>query len=289
MTIDRELWLTTWFINRDTPPWPCPLCKHGTLRIETRRGGRIRRRELRARRRRAKRRRMFRRIFGLRPKKYRVPTPDLMFLESSRFHTASWIEPASSVFCATLCCDNPKCSEAVTVAGVTYNVIDEVITRHEGDDYFYPRYVPRVFYPPLVIFEIPKATPRDIHDEVTVAFELFWSNPNACLNRIRVATEFLLTYLGIPTLKPNGYFLTLGNRIPILRDTYPALAVILDKIKVLANTASHQASTKPSEALDGIELIKQALEILFGAIVYHRSDHVPYSYVVLPQPTPLRV
>ena len=72
MTIDRELWLTTWFVDRDTPPWPCPLCKHGTLLIERRRGGRIRRRELRARRRKAKRRRMFRRIFGLRPKKYPV-------------------------------------------------------------------------------------------------------------------------------------------------------------------------------------------------------------------------
>ena len=36
MTIDRDLWLKSdWFVDRKTPPWPCPWCKHGTLQIKT--------------------------------------------------------------------------------------------------------------------------------------------------------------------------------------------------------------------------------------------------------------
>jgi len=113
-----------------------------------------------------------------------------------------------------------------------------------------------------MIFEIPEKSPKDIRDEIMVAFELYWSNPNACLNRIRVTAELLLTHFGISTQSNNGKFLTLGPRIQILRNTNPALADILDKIRLLANEASHTASARRAHALDGFEFLKEALESL---------------------------
>jgi Domain of unknown function (DUF4145) len=188
--------------------------------------------------------------------------PDLMFLESLRLQTAL-IMPGfeKGVFTAILSCNNPKCWEVVAVAGVT----DQDMEWIQGEDVYFPRYFPQVFYPPLVIFEIPEKSPRTIQDEITVAFGLYWSNSNACLNRIRVTTELLLTHLGIPAQDANGKFLMLSRRIQILRNNdKPALADILDQIRELGNQASHEASTGRTHALNGFQLIKQALESLFA-------------------------
>jgi hypothetical protein len=255
MIIDRDLWLTYSFTDRKTPPWPCPWCKHGTLLIKTRGGPAMTKRALRARQRQAKWRTIFRRT----NKPDATQRPDLMFLESLRLQTAK-VAPGfeKGVFTAILDCNNPECWEVVAVAGDTSQDLEWI----QGDDVYFPRYFPRVFHPPLVIFEIPEKSPRDIRDEITVAFELYWSNPSACLNRIRVTAEFLLTHLGISTHAANGKFLMMGARIKMLRDTHPALADILDQIRVLGNQASHEASVQRSHALDGFQLIGQALESL---------------------------
>jgi len=151
MTIHRDLWQNGSFIDRDTPPWPCPWCKQGKLKLQTRGG--LTRRELRARRRRTKRRRFFRRIFWRvfpqlkRP--FPVSRPIYLFLESIRFQTASVVPGLErGVFTALFECDNPKCWEVVAAAGETWQNMEWI----QGEDIYFPRYSPRIFHPPLMIF-----------------------------------------------------------------------------------------------------------------------------------------
>jgi hypothetical protein len=124
------------------------------------------------------------------------------------------------------------------------------------------------------IFELPKKCPVDIAHELRAAFALYWSDPSATANRVRVALEHLMDHLGIQKRRKNkkGKFdkLTLHHRIEIFTKTEPRIGDQLMALKLLGNTGSHDGRVMRDDVLDAFEIIEHALLELID----HRSKRV---------------
>lgn len=167
--------------------------------------------------------------------------------------------------------DCAHCGNEVGVAG-TYRVQDDRYIAHlegeEGDINKY--YSPRYFTESPHLVEIPESTPYIITDELIASFQLFWSDPLACTNRIRSSVEKLLNTEKIPQTtgrrpaKGRRQFLTLHNRIELYRKKRPEVAEKLMALKWIGNAGSHASGTTVDDALDGYELMDWVLDTLYA-------------------------
>jgi hypothetical protein len=180
-----------------------------------------------------------------------------------------WITYA---FTAWVKCNNPSCNEEAAVAGnggVNYNY-DEEGQAVERFDYFSPQFCTPMPY----IFELPKNCPDEIASELRAAFALFWSDPSASANRVRVALEALMNHLQIQKRRKNKNCkfdkLNLHSRIKVFSVNESRIGDQLMALKWLGNTGSHDGKVMRNDVLDAFEIIEQALLEL----VEHRSKRL---------------
>lgn len=167
--------------------------------------------------------------------------------------------------------DCAHCGNIVGAAG-TYTMHDD---RHwdsqEGESGDYEKYYRvKYFTESSHLVEMPEATPESVAEELIASFQLFWSDPLACTNRIRSAVEKLLTAQRIPQtagrIPPKGRrkFLKLHNRIEQYRATQPEIADALMAVKWIGNAGSHSQAATEDDALDGYELMDWVLDKLYA-------------------------
>jgi hypothetical protein len=173
--------------------------------------------------------------------------------------------------------DCAHCHNTVGVAG-TYRVADERFVdpvRGEVGDYA-EYYRPRFFTESPHLVEIPEATPEAVTSELVASFQLFWSDPLACTNRIRSSVERLLTAQKVPQTtgktSANGrrQFLKLHHRIDRFGTRRPEIAEKLMAVKWIGNAGSHSNGATVDDALDGYELMDWVLDTLY-AKRHHRA------------------
>jgi hypothetical protein len=235
--MNQLLWTETIKTN-SSPPWPCNSCARGTFALVT---GSLIHKET---------------VWSKRARKSDDWDPD-------------WITYS---FTAWVKCNNPACNEEAAVAGsggVNYNC-DEEGQAVERFDYFSP-----LFCTPMPdIFELPKKCPEEITSELRAAFALFWSDPSASANRVRVALEALMNHLQIQKRRKNkkGKFdkLNLHGRIKVFSENESRIGDQLMALKWLGNTGSHDGKVMSNDVLDAFEIIEQALLEL----VEHRSKRL---------------
>ncbi len=138
----------------------------------------------------------------------------------------------------------------------------------EGDTHYEDYFLPRFCTPMPDIFELPKKCPDDVACELRAAFALFWSDPSAAANRVRVALERLMDHLLVQKRRKNknGKFdkLKLHTRIEIFAKAEPFWGAQLMALKLLGNTGSHDGGVTKDEVLDAFEIIEHALFELIG-------------------------
>jgi hypothetical protein len=166
--------------------------------------------------------------------------------------------------------DCAHCGNEVGVTG-TYRLVDE---RSEDSDYpevlggYVESYRPKYFTDSPHLVEIPESTPDAVTEELIASFQLFWSDPLACTNRIRSGVEKLLTAERVPQTTRNAkgrrVFLQLHHRIDLYHKKRPDVAEKLMAVKWIGNAGSHGSGTTIDDALDGYELIDWVLETLYA-------------------------
>jgi hypothetical protein len=167
--------------------------------------------------------------------------------------------------------DCAHCGNEVGVTG-TYRLVDE---RSEDSEYgeiggYVESYRPKYFTDSPHLVEIPENTPDVITEELIASFELFWSDPLACTNRIRSSVEKLLTAERIPQTtgrnpaKGRRQFLKLHQRIELYHKKRPDVAEKLMAVKWIGNAGSHASGTTVDDALDGYELMDWVLDTLYA-------------------------
>lgn len=234
--MNRALWTQT-LTEHFSPPWPCSWCRKGT--------------------------------FALVPGS--LIQKETAWSKGAR-HEDDWdVEFIRYAFTAWVKCANPSCGDEAAVAGIGSA---EIHYYGEDDVHYAENFAPRFCYPMPDIFELPKKCPDDVAHELRAAFKLFWSDSSATANRVRVALEGLMDYLGVQKRRKNkkGKLdkLTLHHRIEIFTKTEPEIGDQLMALKLLGNTGSHDGRVMRNDVLDAFEIIEYALLEL----IEHRSKRI---------------
>lgn len=223
----RQLW-TSGVSQTYCPSWQCPTCKVGSLRL--------RQKSL---------------LHG-------------ETVESLRWHNQDGWEPdhITFTFSAWADCSNEKCKEKFSLIG-TGGVEQEYTGDDDGSTDWVNCFYPKWIQPTLQMIAIPAKCPKEVSNALWDAFALYWSQPDACAGRIRVALEALLTHLGVPTeeVTRNGKTtpLNLHRRIELFAKQNAEVAGQLMALKWLGNTGAHGDRVTKVDILDGLELLEHSL------------------------------
>ena len=165
--------------------------------------------------------------------------------------------------------DCGHCGNEVGVTG-TYRLKDERYEDAErGEAGGYVKYHrPRYFTDSPHLVQMPEKTPGPVAEELVASFQLFWSDPLTCTNRIRSSVEKLLNAERVPQTTRNDkgkrVFLKLHVRIERYQKERKNIADKLMAMKWIGNAGSHSQGTTLDDALDGYELMDWVLDTLYA-------------------------
>ena len=158
-------------------------------------------------------------------------------------------------------CDREKCQEVVVTCGTTICELEQGPIQEGGYlnesyvDYYFPKY----FYPSIRLFEVPERTPKDVVNELDLAFSLFWSNPAACGNSQRKVLERLIDNIKCDEFNDND---SLHKKINKLVKENPIYKLAM-AVKWIGNDGSHESTLKHEDVILGFEFIQKCLFDLY--------------------------
>jgi hypothetical protein len=230
MSFDRDLWLRI-FPNDAIPPFPCPTCSHGHLVLMP---GTL----------------------------HEVQSTHNARLKSHDGWEPDWIQEQ---FVLLLQCSVEDCGEIVSVCGST-RVVE--VTDDEHGWIYIGRLVPRAMWPAPRIIEIPSETPETVVDALKSAFSFFWTDMDACANRIRTSVERVMDELKIPaeriTKAGKTLQMVLADRITALKALDPDHAETMDALRYIGNLGTHGGEVTLEALLDAFHIYEDALAELYG-------------------------
>lgn len=226
--MNRRIW-TQRISKWSCPPWPCPVCRKGTLAI-------------------VKDSLIYHPIESKRKPSFIQDNEEFENFEITYSFTA-WAE-----------CKQPACKKRFSISGRGgMEPVPSAEGGHEWEDYF----LPKVCYPMPDIIEFPRTCPVKVKDELRVAFTLFWLHPAACAGRIRVALEYLMDHFRVPRQKTstNGkcHKHKLHDRLVDFAESNSTMQNELMSLKWLGNTGSHGQNITKDELLTAFEIFEHAL------------------------------
>ena len=170
----------------------------------------------------------------------------------------SWI---AGRFTALLHCGD--CKDPAVVSGVF--VGDEFYGEEEIE--IFNRYEPKFISPPPALIDIIPQTPEAVEEELEQAFALFWTDAEACANRLRSTLERILDdqrIQKVPSRENRRVRLSLHSRLELLHAKKPDVSELLMAAKWIGNAGSHGAALARDDLFDGFDLIEQALVMLYS-------------------------
>jgi len=178
-------------------------------------------------------------------------------------------------FNCVLTCTNSQCLETVMCVGSGlvdefYDIDDYGYSTQEYCDYFKPKF----FYPALSLFNIHNDVPKSVRDSLVDSFSMFFCNPPASMNHVRVALESLMTELKVKRYKTvNGSrkLIFLHQRIELLPSKYEDLKERLLAAKWLGNAGSHDGSNISTEDVVNAYAI---VEDVLNEIYDNKKSHI---------------
>lgn len=231
--MDRKIFKIP-FRRENIPDWHCPTCRKGILKLK--------------------------------PDSFQES--ELASSKASHQHEAwdpDWI---TYVYTCLLQCNNLKCEEIVINSGrgfVDWDVDYDADGNAEMN--YYSVYKPLYFDPHLNFFEIPDKCPDKIREVINESFKLFFINPSASANSVRIAVEELLTEIGVKRFAlRNGKrrFMNLHERISLLPNKYSGFKDLILAIKWLGNAGSHGGGeVTMDDVMDAYELTHHILTEIY--------------------------
>ena len=158
-----------------------------------------------------------------------------------------------------------KCNDIISNSGTGGIAMAYTCDEYgHSPDYSQNEFFPKYFSPNLKLFKYPKTTNIEVTKEINKSFSLFFCDPSSSANHIRIAIEKLLNYLKVDSVKENGTYINLHNRIEKLSDDSNKYKNHLLAIKFIGNAGSHSDKriTK-NDVLDAYEIINELLIEIF--------------------------
>ena len=176
------------------------------------------------------------------------------------------------VYSCLLVCTNAQCKEVVTSTGIGFVEADQGQDEHgdwtqEYEDYFRPKF----FEPHLILFGVPTRCPKSVVSSLHESFRLFFANPNAAANCVRISIERLLTELKVKRFrksKGSRSYIKLHDRIALLPARYDKLKKMFYAIKWLGNVGSHaedRRQIKMDDVMDCYEFAEHILDEVYAS------------------------
>jgi len=164
-------------------------------------------------------------------------------------------------FVGFLECNNYKCKEIFSIVGILNREPDEPYEDNSGQlsQDLFNSYSPEFISPPIEIIELKKEYPKAVNNALYESFKLFFTDNEACANKIRTAVELLLDENGIENKKG----IRLNDRIIKFKKIDPKNGELLEAVKWIGNYGSHQDKIIRKDVLDGYELLKAVLDNLY--------------------------
>lgn len=186
--------------------------------------------------------------------------------ESSRLHDLGAIGPdeGGGVFIVIMQCSNSNCSEHVAVAGDQNPTLSE---DSHGEEYIASLLTPTYFAPPLSLFDVSENVPDDIKRSLASSFSLFWDDPSASGNAIRIAVEQLMDHQKVKKLtkRPGkkNVRIPLHDRILNFSKSNQKLGDLLLAIKWIGNAGSHEQTLKKENLIEAYTMLEHVLQEIF--------------------------
>jgi hypothetical protein len=174
-------------------------------------------------------------------------------------------EDREYTFGAALECNERACQETVRVTGKGSPEPTEAYDEDGPFLHYEDSFKPLFFHPGLVLFQPPKSTPLAVVAQLGRSFQLFFCDPSAAANRLRSAIECLLTELRVPRSSSGGRssLLSLHHRILKVPKKYKAHTDLFLAVKWIGNAGSHRADLSADDVLDGFEITEHVLTELY--------------------------
>lgn len=160
------------------------------------------------------------------------------------------------------------CNESVSMQGSCH--LEERWEYNYYEDHPIKTYVeiyePVYFIPAMKLITIPGTCPDNIKSSVVQSFYLFFSDLDACVNRIRTTIELILNSKKVRKTSPKSRKtkLTLHNRIIEFGKNNPDIANYLLAMKWIGNSGSHESEVLTrTDILEVYELLEKALQLLY--------------------------
>ena len=179
----------------------------------------------------------------------------------------------SERFVCLIKCGYKVCGETCSVAGALDYDYEQ--TGPSDQDYELVSFLkPDFVRPAPAIFAIPRKCPKETKTELEAAFSLFWNDPNAALNRVRIGIECWLDAAGIQRKKRSNkgelYRLSLHERILTFLPAGEQTREMLLALKWLGNIGSHQRTVTRGHLLVAFKL----LEAVFDVVIERRPQEL---------------
>jgi len=168
-------------------------------------------------------------------------------------------------FSGILVCNNEYCKDSVAVCGTAFpepEDYDEETVRQQYFRFLNPEY----FSPPLNIFPLKTQYPERVNTILKKSFSLFFSDSDACGNKIRTSIEVLLDELDVEkedNSTDETKKIKLHHRIEQYKKRNIFIGELMLSIKWIGNYGSHQDSISRSDLLDAYEMIQAILDNLY--------------------------
>ena len=187
--------------------------------------------------------------------------------ESARWHGHENWDPdmIRGAFHGALRCGLTSCGEPVVVSGdfiVGPDVAVDGSWFGEYDEFFRLRYA----QPALPIVQCPDATPDTVRDAAAAAARVVWTDPGSAANRLRFATEGLLTAQKIRRFEVVGgkrRRISAHRRIEEFRKRNAPAGDALMAVKWIGNEGSHADALTSQDVLAGADVLGHALRLLY--------------------------
>jgi hypothetical protein len=99
---------------------------------------------------------------------------------------------------AVLKCDENSCGELVSMIGDT-EMVEVEVEVGDGVDLALEEVLRiRAAFPGPPLFSVSSNVPHQLSAQLRLAFQMYWTDPSACVARLRTAVEMLLDQQGVP-------------------------------------------------------------------------------------------
>ncbi|MFD7869954.1 DUF4145 domain-containing protein [Microbacterium sp. NPDC059771] len=171
----------------------------------------------------------------------------------------------SGTFEGHLACARSACGQAVSIAGDWRYVLD--FDEDELVEIFTNEYHVRYMNPAPLLIDLPARTPAKVQAAVRAASEVVWLNASAVANQLRQAVEELLTAKKVKrqvhSAKNKVVKLKTHQRIELYRGVNSEVADLLEAVKWIGNSGSHESSLTVADVLNGAGYLALALRRLY--------------------------